>query len=111
MKKIMFICLVLSVFHHFGFSGVGNNNEPYHTILKKSSGWYCEEQKGKYNIEVKNARNVSYPANLCEIIEKNRKPNERVEVKLGTLVTLYILSVNEIQSGVKFESEVSYVVE
>ncbi len=55
--------------------------------------------QGTYQIEVLGRANPLIPANLSQIVEKNRDQNKVVYVNLGTMARLKILPLNQIQKS------------
>lgn len=69
--------------------------------------------EGTYQVQVKNARvKPSIPADLAQIVEKNRHATKTTYVSLGTLVRVKILPSSEIsKAGFKGLEKIKYVSE
>lgn len=73
----------------------------------QSSSWMCESSKETYQIILEQRGIVNLPITICDEFTNQRLLNERKTIQYSPYLKIVLLSQNEINSGVKFNQEVT----
>lgn len=100
-KRLLFTRVLASIcFAFLLFSSFKNQDEK----------WYCDDLKNTYQIQVSNTRRqITVPADICELVRSNRKKSESVDIVLYENIVLHIFPEDQIEGTLSDVPQIVYL--